>query len=194
MIKAIIFDFFGVLALRNAGSFRQTYFPNDSAKISRNKKAQEDLARGLISYDNYINELAEIGGVDRETVVKYTGEFQSNIELLEYISNQLKPGYKLGIISNAGADWVLRILGPTNVDLFDDIVLSYKVGMIKPEPEIYELAAKNLSVKPNECIFVDDIMSYCQGAQKVGMKFVWYQNFGQMRADLEKILPSGPNN
>jgi HAD superfamily hydrolase (TIGR01509 family) len=194
MIKAVIFDFFGVLALRNSASFRQTYYPEDSEKTNRTKKIQDDLGRGDISYDDYIDGLARIGGVDREVVLKYTEEYQSNIELLEYIRNHLKPNYKLGIISNAGADWVLRILGPTNVDLFDDIVLSYKVGMIKPEPEIYELSAKNLGVKSAEAVFVDDIMTYCQGAESAGMKTVWYHDFQQMRKQLEKILPADPDN
>jgi FMN phosphatase YigB (HAD superfamily) len=105
MIKAVIFDFFGVLALRNSASFRQTYYPEDSEKTNRTKKIQDDLGRGDISYDDYIDGLARIGGVDREVVLKYTEEYQSNIELLEYIRNHLKPNYKLGIISNAGADW-----------------------------------------------------------------------------------------
>lgn len=191
MIKAIIFDFFGVLALRHSASFRQTYYPDDPEKTKRTKKVQDDLGLGVIGYDDYIDELAKIGGVDRQVVLKYTEEYQSNIELLEYIGNRLKPDYRLGVISNAGADWVLSILGPTNVDLFDDIVLSYKVGLIKPEPEIYELSAKNLGVKPAECVFIDDIATYCEGAESAGMKVVWYQNFQQMRKTLEKILSPG---
>jgi HAD superfamily hydrolase (TIGR01509 family) len=194
MIKAVIFDFFGVLALRDSASFRQTFYNNDSKKIEQTKDLQDKLGLGKIGYDDYINGLAEIGGVDREKVLRYTEEYHPNHQLLDLIREQLKSKYKIGIISNAGADWVLKILGEDNIKLFDDIVLSYKVGFIKPDSEIYEMSARNLEVKPTESVFVDDILTYCQGAEAVGMNTVWYQEFDQVQEELEKILATVSDN
>jgi epoxide hydrolase-like predicted phosphatase len=187
MIKAIIFDFFSVLAVRNAAPFRKAYFPNDNEKNRQNQLALEQLGRGDIGYNDYIDKLAELGGVDRETVLKYTEDYHANEELLKYIRTQLKPKYKLGIISNAGQDWVLKILGKDK-QLFDNVVLSYEHGIIKPEPEIYEMSLSNLGVEAEECVFVDDILTYCQGAEQVGMNTIWFKNFEQMKKDLETIL------
>lgn len=194
MIKAIIFDFFGVLTVRDSASFRQTYYPNDPGKTNQTKKLQDELGLGQIGYDDFISGLAKIGGVDRDTVLKYTEDYQPNLELLNYIRGKLKPNYKLGIISNAGADWVLQILGEANQKLFDDIILSYKVRVIKPESEIYEMSVRNLGVKPVESVFIDDILTYCQGAETVGMNTIWYQDFEQMKQELENILATGSNN
>jgi FMN phosphatase YigB (HAD superfamily) len=43
-------------------------------------------------------------------------------------------------------------------------------------------------------VFVDDILRYCQGAEQLGMNTVWYQDFERMKAGLEKILESVPDN
>lgn len=193
MIKAIIFDFFGVLGVRGTLSFRKTHFPDNPEKMAQAAKLQEQLGLGLISYDDFITGLAKIGGVGREEVLKYTEEYQPNSELLDYIRQELKPKYKIGIISNAGADWVLQILGKANKGLFDDIVLSYQAGYIKPDSEIYEMSAKNLGIKTTECVFVDDISTYCEGAEAVGMNTIWYRDFKQMKKELEALLPVADN-
>lgn len=194
MIKAVIFDFFSVLAIRDSLPFRQAYFPDDIAKNQQNQAALEQLGRGEIGYDDYIDKLAELAGVSREKVLEYTEDYHANQDLLDYIKAELKPKYKIGILSNAGDDWVLKILGEANQRLFDDVVLSYKSGIIKPDPRIYQTSAQNLGVNPHECAFVDDILSYCHGAEAVGMKAVWYKDFPQMKNELEKLLAPGSNN
>ena len=194
MIKAIIFDFFGVLAVRGFSSFAKTYYPTDAGKIDQTQKLQDQLNLGSISYDDFISGLAKIGEVDRDKVLRYTENYQPNRELLDYIRTNLRPKYKLGIVSNAGLDWIVKILGPSNEKMFDDIVLSYKVGAIKPGAEIYNISAKNLGVKENECLFIDDILTYCQGAEGVGMKSIWYKSFDQMKNELETLLSASSNN
>ncbi|MGH7157048.1 MAG: HAD family hydrolase [Candidatus Saccharimonadales bacterium] len=194
MIKAVIFDFYGVLAVRGSASFRKRFLAADPSKDEQAKKLNDELGRGNISYDDFIDGLAKIGGVDREEVLVHTEDYTPNLELLDYVRKELKPNYKLGIISNAGADWVLRILGDDYKKLFDNIILSYEVGLIKPEPEIYEMSAKNLGVDEEECVFIDDILTYCQGAESVGMNTIWYQDFGQFKTELEKLLPPVADN
>jgi HAD superfamily hydrolase (TIGR01509 family) len=194
VIKAIIFDFFGVLASKDETSFRKKYLASDAQKNAAAQQLNDQLGRGDLGYNNYISALAALGGVERETVLQFTENYYPNSELLDYIRDTLKPSYKIGIISNAGQDWVLKILGEDYLKLFDDIVLSYKVGLIKPESEIYELSAKNLEVKAEECVFVDDILRYCQGAENTGMNTVWYQAFPDFKRDIETILAPSPDN
>jgi epoxide hydrolase-like predicted phosphatase len=54
-------------------------------------------------------------------------------------------------------------------ELFDAVVISAEVGLHKPEPEIYLLAAERLEVDPAKCVFVDDLRENCEGAEAVGM-------------------------
>ena len=61
----------------------------------------------------------------------------------------LRPSYRIGILSNADASLRNRLRdGPGIHDLFHAIVCSAEVGMAKPEPEVYRLAADRLSVPP----------------------------------------------
>ena len=48
-------------------------------------------------------------------------------------------------------------------------MVSGEVGLRKPQPEIYELAAARLGVAPSACIFIDDISPNVSGAVAVGM-------------------------
>ncbi|MEX1059185.1 MAG: HAD-IA family hydrolase [Candidatus Saccharimonadales bacterium] len=124
-------------------------------------------------------------------VVEREGE--PNKVLLSYIRTELKPKYKIGIISNAVSDWIAEILEAEDVKLFDDIVISYKVGINKPNPTIYQISLKNLGVMPEETVFIDDIEAYCEAARAVGMQAILYQDFEQMKKELEKLL-AVPNN
>ena len=54
-------------------------------------------------------------------------------------------------------------------DLFDTIVLSGQIGFGKPDIRIYLLTAERLGLTPEECVFVDDMMSNVHGAVRAGM-------------------------
>lgn len=194
MIKAITFDFFGVLAMQGVGSFRKNFYPDDEKKLAKHRKLQDLHHAGKIGYDEFIDGLAKLGGTDRDTVLKFTEQYEPNYVLLDYIRKNLKRKYKPGIISNAGSDVVARLLGHKYQDLFDDAVLSYKAGLIKPQPEIYELSAKNLGVSTKDCVFIDDISSYCDGAERTGMTSIWYRDFDQFKTELESLLAAGADN
>lgn len=119
-------------------------------------------------------------------VVENEGE--PNRVLLTYIRAKLKPRYKIGIISNAAADWIGEILAREDIELFDDVVISYKVGVTKPNPAIYETSLKNLGVRADEAVYIDDIEAFCQAATAVGMQAILYQDFEQMEKELEQLL------
>jgi len=87
-------------------------------------------------------------------------------------------GYKAGLISNLHADEAYWIREFELDQCFDALVLSCEVGMMKPDREIYLLAAERLSVSPEQCVFVDDMPSYIAGAKSVGMTGVRINRFG----------------
>jgi epoxide hydrolase-like predicted phosphatase len=79
-----------------------------------------------------------------------------------------------GLVSNSWstAHYDRRLLA----ELFDAVVISAEVGMHKPEPEIYLLAAERLRVEPGECVFVDDLKENCEGAEAVGMTAIRHRS------------------
>jgi len=94
-------------------------------------------------------------------------------------------GVKTALISNS---WGLGIYDRAPVGLFDATVISGDVGLHKPNPEIYELAAERLSVDPGDCIFVDDLRENVAGAEAVGMTAILHRRAEETIAALEDWL------
>lgn len=187
MIKAVIFDCFGVLTTEGFRSFCHKYMSGEPGSVTKAQQAMDQLNVGLISLDDFIKTLAELSGQSPAVVGEHLDKNTPNEELFEYIRWILKPQLKIGMLSNAGADWLSEMFESKDLELFDDKLLSFEVKIKKPDQEIYLLSAQRLGVEPSECIFVDDIHSYCEGARAVGMKAIWYQNFEDMKLELDRI-------
>ena len=72
-------------------------------------------------------------------------------------------------------------------ELFDTVVISAEVGLHKPEPEIYRLAAERLEVEPAQCLFVDDLKENCEGAEAFGMTAIRHRAAPETIARLTEL-------
>ena len=87
--------------------------------------------------------------------------------LIEAVRAARDAGVRTGLISNS---WGTSIYDPDALEgLFDVVVISGEVGLHKPQPEIYWMAAERLGVEPDSCVFVDDLRENVHGAEQVGM-------------------------
>ena len=111
-------------------------------------------------------------------------------ELLDFIKSELKPYYKLGILSDANSGTREKVKPYIDFSLFASVIFSYEVGMCKPDPNIFRLALNRLCVKPEETIFIDDRKHNVAGAIDVGMQAILYEEFGPFKRDLESALTS----
>lgn len=73
-------------------------------------------------------------------------------------------------------------------ELFDALVLSHEVGMRKPEPGIYALAARRLGVPAGACVVVDDLVTNVLGARDAGMRAVLHEDDATTVAELEELF------
>lgn len=114
------------------------------------------------------------------------GLIEANIALVR----ALRPPYRCSILSNADLSLRGRLKDELRLDhLFDDIVVSAEVGMAKPRPEIFRLAADRLGLPPAACVFVDDWDQNVEAARAVGMQAVlhrWDQGH-DLRAQLAAL-------
>lgn len=192
MIKAIIFDCFGVLV---GSGFKETYRqaggdPDKDAVFIRDLLVA--TSSGLIGWQEMGQRVAlklNISIEEWHDVV--TRAERPNEGLLDYIKS-LKISYKVGILSNASVGTLQRKFNPDQLDLFDGCVVSAEVGMIKPNKDIYLLAAEKMGAEPEECVFVDDSQGHSEGARRAGMQAIWYQNFTQFKNELETLLAKNP--
>jgi putative hydrolase of the HAD superfamily len=63
----------------------------------------------------------------------------------------------------------------------DDIILSYKVGALKPDPKIYKVAIKKAGCRLDQILYIDDRPDLVQGGMKVGLKAIRFRNIDQIR-------------
>ena len=188
MIRAIIFDCFGVLTQDNWKDF-WTSLPNEKLQSDARELSRKH-DNGLITLDEFTEQLVELTNKpvnDVSAIFRDTGPIK-NVQLIEYIK-KLKLEYKIGLVSNIGTSWIEdELLTPDEQALFDTSIYSYQVSMIKPNPEIYLLATSQLNVEPNECVFVDDVTEYCRAADRLGMKSIIYDTFFGFKNSLDEIL------
>lgn len=188
MVRAIIFDCFGVLATEGWLPFVEQHFPVGSPEYQHALDLSRATDSGLIDYDDFIHAVAEMTQTSEPDVRQQIDHSVPNRRLCEYIKEKLKPSHKIGMLSNAGANLLLEIFDAQQIALFDSICLSYAIGFVKPQREAYEYVSQQLGVENEACIFIDDQQRHCEGARAVGMQAIQYQSLGQLEEDLERLL------
>lgn len=86
--------------------------------------------------------------------------------------------------------WEEGVAPPSLRNLFDDFCDSSVLGMRKPDPEFYLTACKRNGVKPEECVFLDDLGMNLKPAKALGMQTIRVPIGGSLEAvkSLESIL------
>ena len=122
----------------------------------------------------------KLGGKSPESTIKTLGERRQSAfaghlrhvepDILDMLNEITSSGIKLGLISNTDGSEVLEWADSPLSVFFEMPIFSHAVGMVKPNPHIYQHACKNLGVAPSDCIFIGDGNSdELQGAAQVGM-------------------------
>lgn len=188
MVKAIIFDCFGVLVTEGWLPFADRYFKSGSESRRRATDMMAAVNRGVVDYQEFITEIASLAGVSHDAAHQSIMRNVPDEPLLAYIKDELRPWYKTGLLSNTGRNRLGQLLTPEQLALFDELVLSYETGYLKPDPRAYEVVASRLGVETEECVFIDDQEKRCDGARAVGMQAVQYIDFVQLERDLGRAL------
>ena len=145
---------------------------------------------GQITTDEIFFRLSAVAGrpLNSDDVHKALSEiFYLNDAILPLIGDLRKCNIKLVILSNiseAHHNYIDQQYGL--FDPFDDMVLSYQVGAVKPDPKIYEKALAVAECKPDECFYTDDISTYIDAAREFGIDAEVFTGAGALRKQLRK--------
>jgi len=117
----------------------------------------------------------------------YCNIFSLNKNVAETI-RKLKKRFRLVMLSNTD---ILHFAYIKNkfaiVNIFDDYVLSYKVGCRKPNPLIFLKAIKKAKAMPFNCAYFDDIPNFVYVARLMGISAFQFKGYEKLREDLKKI-------
>lgn len=173
MIQAVIFDCFGVLAHDGWLPFRDRHFRDNLEKLTEATDLNKRSNAGFVDYDDFLQQIAEMAGIATEQARREIEDNPVDTTLMTFI-RELKPRYKIGMLSNASDYHLATILTDEQLGLFDEIVLSYQVGAVKPEAIMYQTVAAKLGVGPETCLFIDDQERYVTGAREAGMQSIQF--------------------
>lgn len=185
MLKAVIFDVGGVLIRTHSRAGREKWadrlrmeprefedfvFGGESGRLAQlGHKTAGAHWRWL--QDHFRLDEAELAEMRRDF---FAGDVLDQ-SLLDYIERLRAAGYRTGLLSNT-ADNARELWAQVYplLEYFDGIVISAEVGLMKPDPRIYHLAADSLGVQVDEALFVDDFLENINGARRVGMSTLYF--------------------
>lgn len=191
VIEAVVFDCYGVLATDGWLPFKCRYFGSDRRLLAQAGELNRLADSGQISQAVFFRQVAVLAGIKPAAARREIKQNRPNDELFAFIQSMLKPRYKIGLLSNAGADWLSRIFIPAQLKLFDAVALSFQTGFLKPAPEAYRDIADRLGVKPNKCLLIDDQERYCRGAEDGGMAAICFRSNSQIQQEMSSLLGLG---
>jgi epoxide hydrolase-like predicted phosphatase len=193
MIKAIIFDCFGVLLGNAYKTHLMEVEQEDPERANEIRAINHASDVGILSREETADAIAGLFGMEPEEFLEEQNQVEvPNQALLDYIAT-LKPRFKTALLSNINSRERLGIRFEPGVlaSHFDTIAASGDEGFVKPQPEIYSIVATRLGVKPSECVMIDDIAEFCQGARNVGMQAIQFQTTQQCITDLNALIDRG---
>jgi len=198
MIRAIISDMGMVVLWFDNDVFIRKLAVSATVPEDRIKEAAHwnmdlltEFDKGTISPGDFYRRVVRAVGSgigEAEFNAIYNDIFRLNPPALDVLREQKAAGRTLVLLSNTD---VLRFghIRRTypEILIFDDYVLSYELGMVKPEPRIYLEAARRAGCRPEECVFIDDIPENVAAAMKLGMAGIVYRPESDLASELEKL-------
>jgi putative hydrolase of the HAD superfamily len=115
--------------------------------------------------------------------------FRLNLEIVPLIAHLEDSGIPLGILSNTcNSHWQLATDGRFAIlpGAFKKLVLSYKVGAIKPDPRMFIAAIETAGVPPEKIFYTDDIAGHVEAARKAGIDAVLFTGVDALEQELLK--------
>lgn len=198
-IRNIIFDYGNVIAnippetilkiFMDLGITQET----QAKHRDRIKHLMHDFIDGIRPMDDALNDILVYckPGVTLPQIRAIITDLQGEIpaERLHTIV-KLRKKYKVYLLSNineviwANCVQCIMNLGYTVHDLFDEIFLSCRMGIAKPDPRIYKQMIEKTHMIPEESLFLDDREDNCEAAEKLGIHASWVkQNEVEQNAD-----------
>jgi putative hydrolase of the HAD superfamily len=196
-VRGLLVDFGGVLTTNVWESF-SAFCRNEGLEEDRVKRlfrADEralallrELEVGALDEDSFAESFAPLLGIESHEglVDRLFAGMEPDEPMIDAVRRARAAGLRTALVSNSwGRGRYDRESFP---ELFDAVVISGEVGLHKPQPQIFALAAERVELDPSRCVFVDDLRENCEGAEAVGMTAVLHRDTDRTLARLEQLL------
>lgn len=202
MFEAVIWDFGGVLTSSPFEAFArfetERGLPADIIRrtnaINHHENAWAKFERAEVDIDTFDRlfaaESLALGAEVRGRDVLPLLASDLRPEMVEAL-RRIKSVFKTGCITNnlpanaIGSAGGRTLYIAEVMVLFDHVIESAKIGLRKPDPEIYRMMVEALAVDPKRCIYLDDLGVNLKPAREMGMTTIKVLNAKQALGELE---------
>lgn len=187
MIKHIFLDFFGVCASEVSPVWLRAHMSEEEA-IAYKADVVQKVDEGKLSYRELLDYLSDKTGVPTYQINKEWHDLSfCHADFIAFMRD-LKSRYDVYLLSNASSEFLRSLLDKHRLnDLFTRVFISAEIKLVKPHEDYFEFALKELGFQAEECVFIDDNPINCEGAERVGIHAIRYQNAEQVEADLRAL-------
>ncbi len=153
-----------------------------------NYSIHRNFERGFISEEEFVKKMLEVvdNRIDANTFCNYYADiFKVNEEVVSLLP-VLKNNYSLFLLSNT--DSIHERYGWKHYNFlkyFNEVILSYKVGAVKPEEKIYHVVEEASGYPSEEHIFIDDVEEYVNAARSLGWDGIHFRNYKSLVGELK---------
>lgn len=196
MIKAILFDFDGVLTVDKTGSrsvlnyiSKATGVPFDTLKTEY-YKYNERLLNGTLTHEEMWGDFCKNIGRDIEYYVLIDSFRHTPLdrEMFDLVK-ELKGKYKIGMVTDNKCDRINEILSYYKLSgLFDAVSVSAEYKSGKESAYIFSKTAEKLAVASENCIFIDNTAKNLIAAKQIGMKTILFDDENRDIKELKNQL------
>lgn len=197
-IKAIIFDFGGVLLEWDPRNLYRRYFPGQPQAMDDfldeinfyEWNAQQDkgrtFAEGTAELSARFPQYAELIQAYFENYEdSIAGVIEGTVKILQMLKEN---GYPLFGLSNWSAETFPRAQHAYPFfDWFNDIILSGDVKLNKPDPAIFNLLLNKTEYSAPECLLIDDSKPNVNAAKELGFNTVLFKSPPQLESELQRL-------
>lgn len=182
--QAIIFDWGGVLMRTEDHTFRLTWdqklglAPGTVESIVHGIEAWQQAQCGTLTVEAYWQQVGSQLGLstsdlDQLRLDFYRGD-QLDMNLINFIKELRKDGVTVGLLSNNSLELVDDLSRLKIRPLFDSVVVSAQVGVMKPDERAYQIMLRELDTDASDSLFVDDSLQNIEGARQTGMAAIHF--------------------
>ena len=198
VIKAIIFDYYGVMCPRIAPLIAKETARQFDAPYKSVEPVTDELLdlmddSSITFYEYWRRLKAKFGNKDaklnrhRKIWRDLTLGLEINPKMEALIVRLRKAGYKVTVLTNVARKMAGYNRMKGRYKIFKPVFLSCEIGLKKPSASVFKHVLKKLKLRANECIFIDDNENYLKGAEAVGIKTILFSNFSQLVGSLRKF-------